>query len=623
MKPILYAASTTTFGTNNGLGILSEVAECVVTEERNGQFELYMVYPTEGALYSQIKHRCIIYAKPSPYDDPEPFRIYRITTPIEKNIKIYAKHISYDLSGIPVTPFVANNCAEALVRMRTNVAVTSPFTWWTDKATNGVMTVKVPSSSRELMGDKEQTILGVYGGEFKYQGYIVRLYNSRGANRGVVLHYGKNLIDFKQEENNTKVYTGVYPYYYNQSSDNLMVLPEKIVSVSGTFDFTNVLSLNVTSMIDGDPDATKIRAAANKYISDNNLGVPTISIKVDFVDFSNFSGYEAQAGLEKIYLCDTVTVKLENLGINAQAQVIKTEYNVLLDRYDGLEIGNVRTNVVDSVLKQQGEIKKSAELNNTNLANAVNEMDENLSNAMALMQGELDEAIDDATEQITGQLGGYVVIDSDANGRPYQILIMDTADKETARKVWRWNNAGLGYSANGYNGPYTTAITQNGQVVADFVKTGTLGAVTINGAVANITNIIADNITSGNLKSADQNVVFNLSDGTITLVYPNKYTSGNVLYDTKLAIKDAGLHWYSKPHTSSTWTERGYIDFTYAQLECKFDTVWTGDPNNIQNSAVMSGGLVNAHEIACDSFVFDGYGIGWVNVGGFYVLGSY
>ena len=89
----------------------------------------------------------------------------------------------------------------------------------------------------------------------------------------------------------------------------------------------------------------------------------------------------------------------------------------------------------------------------------------------------MQQAIENATKLISGGLGGYVIIHSSTGGNhPDEILIMDTDDINTASKVWRWNKGGLGYSSTGYNGPYALAMTQDGQIVADFITTGTMSA---------------------------------------------------------------------------------------------------------------------------------------------------
>lgn len=91
----------------------------------------------------------------------------------------------------------------------------------------------------------------------------------------------------------------------------------------------------------------------------------------------------------------------------------------------------------------------------------------------------LEKAVLDATNKITGNSGGYVKMrDTNNDGNPDEILILDREDIHIAEKVWRWNKEGLGYShnpaGNAYNGPYAIAITADGQINADFIATGTL-----------------------------------------------------------------------------------------------------------------------------------------------------
>ena len=108
MIPVLFPANATTYFTQ-GLGALTDTISCTVTEELNGEYELEMQYPLEGIHFDEITDRSIIYAIPSPYRSPQPFRIYRITKPLNGIVTIYARHISYDLSGIPLNPFTANS----------------------------------------------------------------------------------------------------------------------------------------------------------------------------------------------------------------------------------------------------------------------------------------------------------------------------------------------------------------------------------------------------------------------------------------------------------------------------------------------------------------------------------
>jgi len=104
MIPILYKANATKFNTY-GIGVLKDCTKCEVTEERNGAFECVLKYPVNGPLYSQIAVERLIKAKPNDTANDQMFRIYRISTPINGEITIYAQHLSYDLSNIAALPW--------------------------------------------------------------------------------------------------------------------------------------------------------------------------------------------------------------------------------------------------------------------------------------------------------------------------------------------------------------------------------------------------------------------------------------------------------------------------------------------------------------------------------------
>nr|DAJ64237.1 MAG TPA: tail protein [Caudoviricetes sp.] len=481
MKPVLFAPTATTFETN-GLGKLSDAASCTVKETRNGAFELTLKYPVEGIHYAEIQQRSIILAKPNPVDLAQPFRVYRISKPINGLVTVYAYHISYDLTGIPVSPYSAASVQAALAGFSTYAAVTNPFTFWSDMTASGDFTVKAPASVRSLL----ETVLEVYGGEYKYDKYTVRLYQQRGVNRGVTIRYGKNLTDLKQDENCSNVYTGVYAYY--SDGNGIVETSPKVTPAPGTYDYTRVLPLDLKAEFKEAPTAEALRAAAEQYMSDHNIGVPEVSLNVSFVQLEQTQEYKDLALLERVELCDTVTVIFERLGVNATAQVTSTVYNVLIDAYDSVTIGNVRKNVAMTIAEQAQEIAKGPDLT------------------------ALQAAVIEATELITGNQGGYVVIHSSTGGKtPDEILIMDQPDIESAVQVWRWNKSGLGYSSSGYNGPYGLAMTIDGKINADFITTGGMDAA---------------RITAGILQSKDGRFLIDLTANTITM----KNTSGNTVF---------------------------------------------------------------------------------------------
>lgn len=477
MKPVLFAPTATEF-TTNGLGKLSDAASCTVKETRNGAFELTLKYPVEGIHYAEIQQRSIILAKPNPVDLAQPFRVYRISKPINGLVTVYAYHISYDLTGIPVSPYTAASVQAALAGFTSYAVVANPFTFWSDMTSSGDFAVKSPTSVRSLMGGGVGgSILDVYGGEYKYDKYTVRLYQQRGVNRGVTIRYGKNLTDLKQDENCSEVYTGVYAYY--SDGESLVETSPKVTPAPGTYDYTRVLPLDLTAEFKQAPSAADLKTAAEQYIATHKIGVPRVSLNVSFVQLEQTQEYRDLALLERVELCDTVTVIFERLGVNATAQVTATLYNVLIDAYDSVTIGDIRTNVAMTIAAQAEEIAKGPDLT------------------------ALQAAVIEATELITGNQGGYVVIHSSTGAeKPDEILIMDQPSIEEATQVWRWNKSGLGYSSSGYNGPYGLAMTIDGKINADFITTGGMDAA---------------RITAGILQSKDGRFLIDLTANTITM----------------------------------------------------------------------------------------------------------
>ena len=451
MTPVLFPADATSFATQ-GLGALSDAISCTVMEERNGEFELEMQYPQTGVHFADISDRCIITAIPSPWRTAQPFRIYRITKPMNGVCTIYARHITYDLGGIPVNVFSAQSVASALAGLKSNSAAENPFEFWTDKTTTANFAVKIPAKLRSCLGGKTGSILDVYGGEYEWDGMTVKLHNNRGTDRGVTIRYGKNLTDIEQDRNIANVRTGIYPYWTN-SDGVLVVCDPPVVNAPGSYDFVNIDTVDFSQDFEEQPTPAQLKERAEQYISANNIGVPSVSISVSFVDLSQTDQYKGMALLEQCDLCDTVTVQFEALGVNATAEIVRIETDVLLERYKTIEVGSLRTNITDTIVGNNQATNEKIDKTTSWLEKQVRE----------------------ATDQITNG-GGYIYRKFDAAKNWVEIGSTDNLDLSQAVNVWRWNNGGFGFSGTGYNGPYRTAITQDGHIVADFIDAGTLTA---------------------------------------------------------------------------------------------------------------------------------------------------
>ena len=489
MIPVLYKADATDF-TTYGIGTLTDTISCEVTEERNGAYECVLKYPITGAHYAEIRKERLVKAKPNDNSGNQMFRIYRITKPLNGIVKIYAQHLSYDLTTIatpawesaPITPQLAIEHAfdSALTPHR--------FTFRTDYTAPKAFTINKPKSLRAVLGGEAGSLVSLWGGEFEWDNYTVIHHQGRGTSTGVVIEYGKNLTKLEQDADITDVYTDMLPYAVMSDMDGnetVITLTEQILPISETtLVQRKTLIKDFTDSFEMDEVITEeaLRAKAERYLENNPLGVETPTLKVSFEPLWKQPEYAAV--LERVSLCDRVTIRHTDLGVSAKAKVVTTEYDTLAEKYISITLGSVKNTLIDQVSNAQSAAAGAAE---------------KVDRLPSLMAS----AIQHATDRITGQNGGYVVLNTESeNGQPYELLVMDAPTIADAVNIWRWNVGGLGFSSNGYNGPYATAITSDGQIVADFITSGTL--------VANI-------IKAGILSSQDGSSFWNLETGEVVL----------------------------------------------------------------------------------------------------------
>lgn len=466
MIPILYESTETSF-TSNGIGALPDCLSCLVTEERNGQYEVEFTYPITGTKYAEILEGRIICVTHDEQLDKQPFIIYRRSAPMDGIVTFNAHHYSYLLSGIAVSPFTASSVADAFAKVSSNSMITNPFTFWTDNTTAGSMSVDIPMSARQILGGVRGSILDVYGGEYEFDKLTVKNHAHRGANNGVTIRYGKNLTDLEQTIDAEFLPNAVVPYW--KGSDDTVVYGAVTAATGQTASRVTVMDLS--DEFDEQPSAAQLQSAARSKLDAEQPWIPSENITVDFVALWQTEEYKDIALLERVQLCDTVTIYYPELGVNATAKVIKVVWDALLDRYDSMELGEPQSSFADTILSETDA--------------RFTEIDEAIRDLPTTSM--LEAAIDHATELITGGLGGYVVINTDADGHPTEILIMDTPSTATAVNVWRFNSGGLGHSHSGYNGPYNDiALTQDGQINASMITAGTMSANRIKGGTLSV-----------------------------------------------------------------------------------------------------------------------------------------
>lgn len=523
MIPILYTADETRFVTN-GIGRLSDCTRAIVTEERNGIYELEFDYPITGAHFEEIERGRIVAVTHDDKHDIQPFVIYQRNVPDLNGIVTFnAHHISYRLNKVAVMPFTAGSVVAALQGIRENSVNANPFTFWTDKTTTANFESTVPRMARAMLGGEENSILDVFGGgEYEFDRFTVKLHAHRGQDTDVEIRYSKNLTDINETIDDSGTYNAIVPFWAD-SEGNVLTLPEKVLIYSGiepqiayltdhnliiirtetdepievAYTEINAVPMDLSDAFEEQPTEAQLRAAARTRFESSNAWVPSNNITVDFIALWQTEEFKEYSALQRVSLCDTVSVYYPQAGVSQVKQkVVRVVYNVLLDRYDEIELGEVSTSLGQAI---RSEIMQSVPTTSM-----------------------MDQAIKYATDMIRGGLGGYVVMTPGPNGYPQEILIMDTPDINTAVNVWRFNQGGLGHSSNGYEGPFDDiALTQDGRINASMITTGILNA-----------NLIR----AGVLQDVNGNVTWNLATGVLNM------TKGSInLGNGNFTVNDSGV----------------------------------------------------------------------------------
>lgn len=526
MSMILFPSGATTFETQ-GLGSIIDAISCNVHEVLNGEYELEMQYPITGLQYNNLQNRRIIYSKHDPYSDPQPFRIYRITRPMNGIISIYARHVSYDLAGIPVGVFDANNAQSAMQGLKNNSLVANPFLFETTMPTVANFSCQYPQPCRNLLGGQEGSILDVYGGEYEWDEWTVHLQSRRGLDNGVRITYGKNLIDIEQDENIANLKTGIIPYWINSETGEVIYSSPQIIQAPGEFNFSSVVPVDFGDKFESQPTPEQLADAGQQYVTNNKIGVPTVSIDLSFAQLEQYSLYESTEALERVRIGDTVYVFFAQLGINVSSRIVETNYDPILNRYNSVSVGSVRANIAGTIADQQQQIDDLTQ--NPTLSSAFKK------------------AVASLTQTILGAKGGSVrFLDTDADGEPDTLYIADDPDPSKAQKVWRFNYEGWGASENGYDGPFEIGATLNDGIVANFITVGVLnGDLIQTGTIQSPNGRMTINLDQGKFSTwgisniTGEEIIFNFNNGTITQMQ-GKLKSGEWYNDNNVGILATG-----------------------------------------------------------------------------------
>ena len=388
MKPKLYSpgtwvtASGKTFLEKTFIGVLSDAISCKVTRAMDSEYtySLEMKYPVSGSNFLSIQCRGIITAKPERERDVQMFEIYRITTPIDGVVTIYAKHISYMLASIPAPNFTEPQKAEDALKqleLYSNAIIKHGFTFSIDPSSvipssNAEMKHEIPTSLRAALMGSEGSFVDTFGGEIEFDNLNVTVYDQIGKKSVTKIKYGINMTDFEHDENMTNVYTGLYPYAVSQIvSDNggvvqnIVNIPSRVIYASDNPEFKKVKVVDLTykftdeSGVSAEVNSANLLEAAREYIAENQWGISNVNIKVSFVSLAQTQEYKGVIGIEDICYGDTVTVEYPAVGISATARCVKTVYDCIGEKYESIEVGKIKKSIVDTIATLRQDVRRA------------------------------------------------------------------------------------------------------------------------------------------------------------------------------------------------------------------------------------------------------------------------
>ncbi|WP_312060328.1 phage tail spike protein [Anaerotignum sp.] len=406
-----------------GLGALLP-SLCTVKEELNGMYELEMEHPYDqwGKWKDIEKERILVASTPS---GKQPFRIYHIKPDMD-GIQVNARHIFYDLlDNLCLNISVSGSAQTVLNGIKNAFAYTMHFTFSTNMLGTGAVTASKVNPIAALLSDDEDasSFVKTFGGEIMRDGFTITMKTSIGQDRGVAIRYGKNLVGLEISEDISEVATRIYAY----GKDG--------VAMSGGYRDSPYISNYRYPKIHAFENSSLAYyelPGAVQALFDEGCDLPKVNIKANFQMLSETEEYKEYAVLEEVQLGDVVTVSNVKMGFHKKAKVISYEWDCLLDRYKGVELGDFVADLTSSVTS--GE---------KSLSTAVSASTE--------------------IKQVYGLITGKVTINDEG-----LYICVNGNSIDTATKIFHFGKNGLRFSTTGTNGSWTTIIDSEGSVLSSF-----------------------------------------------------------------------------------------------------------------------------------------------------------
>lgn len=386
MTPTLYDENEINLTDNvrfksNGLGLLKDTIYCYIEEERNEGYEMELAYPVGSFLFEEIKGNRFIKAKANDKLDEQVFRIYYISQPINGEIIVKAEHISYLLKDNFIEKVESTgNCQTALNVLNANAAFPTRFNFSSNISMNADFKFERENFWDCIKGS-EGSIIDNYGNgaDIVRDNFNISIIQNAGQDNNILIAYKKNMTGFTCEEDWTGCKTKIYPFAIRD--DVVYTISEKYVNSEYINRDPNprIEKIDFSSEFEDDEEITeeKLRSLAHNYFILNELDIPKLSYKVEFVTLSKTEEFKNTIKDENIGLFDTVIIRHEFYNIDTKIRILKVKYDSLLEKYENIELNYTRPriskNILKSIKKTEKKIDDTKEELNKNIDEAKEE----------------------------------------------------------------------------------------------------------------------------------------------------------------------------------------------------------------------------------------------------------
>ncbi|MCH5355104.1 hypothetical protein BW155_05405 [Lactococcus lactis subsp. lactis] len=488
MKPILYEPKATDFENNGGIATLADCRSLKVTEEANGSYIAELTFPitTKYSEYLEdVNYQ--IKCKPNDLDKYHVFYIYTHYKDMATGLLyVTAKSRTMKLGNRTVKNVVIDNQTgiQAMALLHDGMDLESDIKMFSDITAISSTHFEV-SNPLECIKGIDGSLNQCYGGEIKHEPNRISLLKRRGKDNVTTIRYRKNLEGFKLELNWDGLCTRIYPYADVQNTEGKTerIYGNKVDSqYIGNYD-GEVYARHIQFTEDqGATDTATLNKVASKYFTSMNAGVdkPKVSAEVNIRKLDNQAKFK---NFRQLGIFDSFTVFHERYNINLEMTVNKVVYDGLLEQIESIEAGDPKFTFFEEQQNQFTEVMKKVP---TKQYSSV--------------------FTDYVTKIISGNDGGNVIWHP--KERPTDLFFVNGTTLEDSKQVLRINKSGIGFSSNGWKGPFNTAWTLDGTFVADFIRSGTLNA-----------DLIKAGVLSGiKIRSVNNDFIIELDNGRIRFI---------------------------------------------------------------------------------------------------------